>query len=251
MPGGRGAIVMGLALGLALLPPPAGPGAARVQPPARIAPAVDSVAQAITEASLRFGLPAAWIHAVIRLESHGDPQAVSSAGALGLMQVMPRTFAALRAPLGLGADPFDVRDNILAGAGYLRRLYDRYGSPGFLAAYNAGPARWEDHLATARPLPRETLDYLARLAPVVDPGRGDRRLAHAPAAPGSPLFAPLDGAFTTPRNAAGSPGLGAATALANTAEPSGARALAAHRTDDDAPRQSALFAPTGLSGRAP
>ena len=57
------------------------------------------------------------------------------------MQIMPATWGQLRARYGLGPDPFDVRDNIMAGAAYLRELHDRYGSPGFLAAYNAGPGR--------------------------------------------------------------------------------------------------------------
>jgi len=127
----------------------------------------DSVTTAIAEASQRFGLPQAWIRAVMRVESAGNPGAVSSAGAIGLMQVMPETFADMRAELGLGGDPFAVRDNILAGAAYLRRMFDRYGSPGFLAAYNAGPGRWEAHLAGGRPLPPETVAYLVRLAPIM------------------------------------------------------------------------------------
>ena len=72
---------------------------------------------------------------------------------MGLMQIMPRTWAELRARYGLGADPYDPHDNILAGAAYIRELHDRYGAPGFLAAYNAGPGRYERHLATGRPLP--------------------------------------------------------------------------------------------------
>ncbi|MCC5967787.1 MAG: transglycosylase SLT domain-containing protein, partial [Natronohydrobacter sp.] len=72
-------------------------------------------------------------------ESAGNPRAVSHAGAMGLMQVMPGTWAELRAAHQLVDDPFDPRDNILAGAAYLRQMYDRFGSPGFLAAYNAGP----------------------------------------------------------------------------------------------------------------
>src|SRR3546814_14611356 len=66
--------------------------------------------------------------------------------------------------LGIGMDPFDVRNNILAGTAYLRQMYDRYGAPGFLAAYNAGPGRWESHLDGSRPLPAETVNYLSRLA---------------------------------------------------------------------------------------
>src|SRR5580658_11098555 len=65
------------------------------------------------------------------------------------------------------ADPYDAHDNILAGAAYLRELDDRYGAVGFLAAYNAGPARYEDHLATGRPLPAETRAYVATLVPMI------------------------------------------------------------------------------------
>ena len=85
---------------------------------------------------------------------------------MGLMQVMPGTYADLRVRYGFGADPYDPRDNILAGTAYLREMHDRYGSPGFLAAYNAGPGRYDDYLA-GRALPRETRLYLARLGPVI------------------------------------------------------------------------------------
>jgi hypothetical protein len=81
------------------------------------------------------------------------------------MQVMPRTYLELRAKYGFGSDLFDPRDNILAGAAYLAEMFARYGSPGFLAAYNAGPRRYEEHLLGGRPLPAETTDYVARLAP--------------------------------------------------------------------------------------
>jgi soluble lytic murein transglycosylase-like protein len=83
------------------------------------------------------------------------------------MQIMPETWAHLRVRYGLGAD------NILAGAAYLRELYDRYGSPGFLAAYNAGPTRYEDHLTTSRPLPAETLAYVADVVPLIGVGTLD------------------------------------------------------------------------------
>jgi soluble lytic murein transglycosylase-like protein len=75
---------------------------------------------------------------------------------MGLMQIMPLTRSELRARYDLGVDPYDPRDNILAGAAYLRELYQRFGTPGFLAAYNAGPTRYESHLATGRSLPDET-----------------------------------------------------------------------------------------------
>lgn len=130
----------------------------------------------VAEASQRFGIPAAWINAVMRAESFGDARAISPKGAIGLMQIMPETWTALSQRYGLGRDPYDAHDNIIAGAAYLRELHDRYGIPGFLAAYNAGPARWEDHLATGRPLPAETRAYLSRLAPIVDGSATDDTL---------------------------------------------------------------------------
>ena len=123
----------------------------------------------IAEAAQRFGIPEAWIRAVMRVESAGDVRAISSAGAMGLMQIMPATWAELRVRHRLGGNPYDPRDNILAGAAYLREMHDRYGSPGFLAAYNAGPGRYEEYLA-GRPLPAETRAYVAALAPVVRGG---------------------------------------------------------------------------------
>lgn len=126
----------------------------------------------ITEASQRFGIPEAWIVAVLRAESAGNVRAVSSAGAIGLMQVMPDTWTELRARYDLGRDPYDPRDNILAGTGYLREMLDRYGDvAAILAAYNAGPARYDEHLSTGRPLPAETRAYVASLAPAL---RGER-----------------------------------------------------------------------------
>jgi hypothetical protein len=95
----------------------------------------------------------------------------SSKGTMGLMQIMPKTWTELRARYGLGADPYDPHDNILAGAAYIRELYDRYGAPGFLAAYNAGPGRYGRHLATGRPLPHETQAYVAALAPMINRAR--------------------------------------------------------------------------------
>lgn len=121
----------------------------------------------IADASQRFGIPAAWIRAVIEVESAGNPRAVSSAGAMGLMQIMPTTWTGLRQAHGFGDDPFDPRENILAGTSYLRAMYDRFGSPGFLAAYNAGPARYEDYLTSGRALPTETRNYLAVLEPII------------------------------------------------------------------------------------
>jgi soluble lytic murein transglycosylase-like protein len=138
-----------------------------------VATAANPIATVVAEASQRFGIPASWIRAVIQAESFGDVRALSPKGAMGLMQIMPESWATLRSRYGLGDDPFDARDNILAGAAYLRELLDRYGSPGFLAAYNAGPARYEDHLATGRALPAETQAYVAALAPMIGGGTID------------------------------------------------------------------------------
>jgi hypothetical protein len=89
---------------------------------------------------------------------------------------MPGTWDYLRARWSLGRDPFDPRDNIMAGTAYLRELHHRYGSPGFLAAYNAGPARYEAYLA-GRPLPAETRAYVATLAPLTGESEGMRPFA--------------------------------------------------------------------------
>jgi soluble lytic murein transglycosylase-like protein len=118
----------------------------------------------IAEAARRFDIPASWIRAVMLAESGGDPHAVSPKGAMGLMQIMPGTWGELRAQLGLGNDPSDPRDNILAGAAFLRAMRDRFGYPGLFAAYNAGPARYDEHLKTGAPLPAETQRYIAALA---------------------------------------------------------------------------------------
>jgi soluble lytic murein transglycosylase-like protein len=151
----------------------------------------DPLAATVAEAAQRSGIPASWIRAVMQAESGGDARAVSPKGAMGLMQIMPETWATLRLRYGLGADPFDAHDNIVAGATYLRELHDRYGSPGFLAAYNAGPARYEDHLATGQPLPAETRAYVALLAPLIGTGAIDETAMVAVAARSwteAPLF---------------------------------------------------------------
>lgn len=133
----------------------------------------DPYGGAIDEAATRFGIPAAWIRAVIRVESGGDPRAISSAGAIGLMQVMPSTWAALTARHALGRDPFDMRANILAGTAYLRELIDRYADlPTALAAYNAGPGRVDAWRTRGRTLPTETIAYVARITPLIGASGG-------------------------------------------------------------------------------
>ncbi|WP_050385511.1 transglycosylase SLT domain-containing protein [Bradyrhizobium pachyrhizi] len=117
----------------------------------------------INEASQRFAIAPNWIRSVQSIESAGVVHARSPKGAMGLMQIMPATWAELRKRYDLGDDPYDPHDNILAGTAYLRELLDRYGSPGVFAAYNAGPSRYEEHLAGGS-LPDETRAYVAKLA---------------------------------------------------------------------------------------
>jgi hypothetical protein len=151
---------------------------------------VDPYAAHIAEASHRFRVPERWIRAIMHLESARDPRAVSRKGAVGLMQIMPKTWAELRLRHQLGRDPYDPRDNILAGTAYLRELYDRYGSPGFLAAYNAGPTRYEASLK-GRPLPAETRAYVAMLRPLWGGGDAPGALTAGPAKAVSWKVAPL------------------------------------------------------------
>lgn len=136
----------------------------------------------IAEASQRFGVPEQWVRSVMRAESGGrlflaGHPITSPAGAIGLMQIMPQTYGELRWRYGLDRDPYDPRNSILAGAAYIREMYDRFGASGWVAAYNAGPRRFTDHLQTDRPLSAETHRYLITV--------GD--LANGSAAPREPV----------------------------------------------------------------
>ena len=139
----------------------------------------------IALASQRFDVPQRWIREVMRVESGGqeylDGEPITSpAGAMGLMQVMPQTYQELEAEYGLGSNPYDPLDNILAGTAYIREMYDLFGSPGFLAAYNAGPGTYEEHLTRGMPLPWETRQYVAMIAPRIrgiSPATGEEEFA--------------------------------------------------------------------------
>jgi membrane-bound lytic murein transglycosylase B len=137
------------------------------------------IATHVSEASQRFGVPKKWIYAVMRVESAGRVGAISSAGAMGLMQLMPGTWARQRARFGLGSDPFNPRDNIMAGTSYLREMYDSYGVTGMLAAYNAGPGRYEQWRNNGRPLPAETRAYVARIEPMLQSASASTATASA------------------------------------------------------------------------
>lgn len=133
-------------------------------------PRIDRWQSLIEAASARFDIPTDWIRAVMARESaglttlHGEP-IVSSAGAMGLMQLMPGTWSYLRARYDLGNDPFDAHDNVFAGTAYLREMLDRYGYPNLFAAYHAGPGRMDAYLSGRKLLPETTKTYLESIVP--------------------------------------------------------------------------------------
>ncbi len=92
--------------------------------------------QFITEASIRHGVSFPLLKALIKTESDFNPRAVSKAGAMGLMQIMPQNVKAFDME-----DPFDPWENIMAGTNYLKKLLEQFEGklPLALAAYNAGP----------------------------------------------------------------------------------------------------------------
>ncbi len=126
----------------------------------------------VTEASTRFDVPQRWVREVMRVELGGrlyqnGRLITSGVGAMGLMQVMPETYDELRARYSLSDDAYDPHNNIIAGTAYIREMYDIYGAPAFLAAYNAGPKRLDDYLSNNRPLPDETRRYVAMIGPYI------------------------------------------------------------------------------------
>jgi D-alanyl-D-alanine carboxypeptidase len=134
----------------------------------------------VSEAATLFALPEAWVTAVMTQESGGHTTLggrliTSKAGAMGLMQLMPKTYEDLRRQYGLGSDAYAPHDNIVAGAAYLRQMYTRYGYPGMFAAYNAGPGRLDAYLSGRKALPDETLSYLSAIAPGSETAFGGRQ----------------------------------------------------------------------------
>ena len=132
----------------------------------------------IAAAAKRFNVPEIWIRAVMQVESGGRTMMAenrpiqSSAGAMGLMQLMPETYAEMRAQYGLAADPYAPHDNIAAGAAYLKWLRGKYGYPQMFAAYNDGPGHLDVRLRNAGLLPLETRNYLVRVTGLVSGAKG-------------------------------------------------------------------------------
>jgi len=202
------------------------------------AQAETTVDRAIAQASDMYMIPQSWIRAVIAVESGGNAGALSRSGAIGLMQLMPGTWAVLRERLHLGRDPYDSHDNVMAGTALLRELYDRFGPGGFLAAYNASPERYLAYLTEGKPLTDETRAYLIHIAPLL----GDTALGNAVAAAGtSPNWqtAPLFVARQT-----------AVLQAAETSSASNANAHAAAIPSRFQPQSSGLFAAVS-KGAAP
>jgi hypothetical protein len=131
---------------------PSGQQTSSAQPPT-----TDDVCRTLEQAAAENALPVEFFARVIWQESRFNASAVSPKGAEGIAQFMPRT-----ADWHGLADPFDPIEALRHSAGYLRELRDRFGNLGLAAAaYNAGPGRVSAWLASHRPLPGETRNYVA------------------------------------------------------------------------------------------
>jgi hypothetical protein len=128
----------------------------------------------IAEAARKYSVPQTWIRAVMEAESGGrtmlaeNKPITSTAGAMGLMQLMPQTYDDMRRQYGLGRNPYDPHDNIMAGAAYLRFLRGKYPYPAMFAAYNDGPGNLEARLVSGGLLPTETELYVGHITSVLD-----------------------------------------------------------------------------------
>ena len=116
---------------------------------------VEAIKALLTEAAARHGIAPELLRALAWVESRFNPSATSSAGAMGVMQLMPATAR------GLGVEnPFDPAENIEGGAKFFARLLERFGNErDALAAYNWGPAR----VADGKPWPASVQGYVRKV----------------------------------------------------------------------------------------
>jgi len=154
----------------------------------------------IAYASRRFDVPQPWIRAVIVAESGGRTMSsetvpiTSRAGALGIMQLMPETYAGMRAAYALGPDPQNPHDNIFAGTAFLHRLFLTYGFPVMFSAYNDGPGNLEYRLMHRELLPLETRNYVADITrALMGAGALHGAKARFTRPDGSPVMIPVAG----------------------------------------------------------
>jgi len=136
----------------------------------------------------RFQVDPGLIQAIIRVESDYDPKAVSSKGAMGLMQLIPETAQRFGV-----ANPFDPRQNVEGGTGYLRYLLDHFGGDLSLslAAYNAGEhsvERWG-----GIPAFPETQSYVRKVTTVYRNGNAATARKAPPRPPAAPIVTYVDG----------------------------------------------------------
>jgi len=117
----------------------------------------------IKEASDLYGIRFELLKAMIHVESNFNPNAISKAGAIGLMQIMPKNLKEFKL-----SDPFNPRENVMAGTRYVKRLLKRFDSDLSLtlAAYNAGPGAVDKH-QNIPPYP-ETKNYVKKVLTYYD-----------------------------------------------------------------------------------
>lgn len=138
----------------------------------------------VRAAAIRYGIPPDLAIAQMNAESAGNPTAVSSAGAIGLFQLMPATAAEL------GVNPLDPVQNIDGGMRYLRQMYDKFGSWDLaLAGYNAGPGN-----VSRGVIPTETTSYVSKILSAIGLSPQDPTLARLISdlrRPGLPVRPPI------------------------------------------------------------
>jgi soluble lytic murein transglycosylase-like protein len=132
----------------------------------------DPWALIVAEASERFDVPEAWIRTVIRHESGGRAfvggrPLRGPGGTIGLMQLSPDTYRVMRERYDLGPDPADPYDNVMAGTALIREMYEEFGAPLFIAAYNCGARCAAEIRAGTKPLPVSTRRYMAAMEPTL------------------------------------------------------------------------------------